>query len=236
MRNEAERMGTMELLPMLQMFQICDSLFPIGSFTLSNGLETFVSDGSITTEEQLAEYVNTFLGILPYNDLGVMMLAYKYAEQQHFIRELDNYYFALKNPRQVREGSKKMCSRFLKIWDKIANYVYLQQYANAIKKQQCQGIHGIAVGLYAKEIGFSMEGAGSVYAYSLLSAIITNGVKLIPLSQIAGQKILNGAIEKIGQAVQQADQISMEELGVGGSQFDIAAMNHETLYSRLYMS
>lgn len=226
----------MELLSMLQMFQICDSLFPIGAFTLSNGLETFVSEGTIATEEQLEEYVNTFLGILPYNDLGVMMLAYKHAEQHSFIRELDNYYFALKNPRQVREGSKKMCSRFLKIWDKMKDYEYLKRYAISAGKQECQGIHGIAVGLYAKEIGFSMESAGAVYAYSLLSAIITNGVKLVPLSQIAGQKILNRAIEKIEQAVKQAEQISMEELGVGGSQFDIAAMNHETLYSRLYMS
>lgn len=67
----------MESISILQMLQVSDSLFPIGAFTLSNGLETFVLDKSLKSKEDLEEYIDCFLSVLPYNELGVMMLAYQ---------------------------------------------------------------------------------------------------------------------------------------------------------------
>ena len=43
----------MSALSLLQMIQISDSLFPIGAFTLSNGLETMVLQEKLTTKEDL---------------------------------------------------------------------------------------------------------------------------------------------------------------------------------------
>lgn len=40
----------MSALSLLQMIQISDSLFPIGAFTLSNGLETMVLQEKLTTK------------------------------------------------------------------------------------------------------------------------------------------------------------------------------------------
>lgn len=226
----------MDQLASLQMFQICDSLFPIGAFTLSNGLETFVCNGRLSTEEDLEQYISGMLQILPYNDLGVMLLAYTHAGDWDYIQELDELSLVLKSPMEVRNGCKKLCSRFLKIWEKLRDYTFLEAYQKQIKEKQCQGNHAIAVGLYAKEIGLSPRVSASIYVYSLLSAMVTNAVKTVPLSQISGQRILNQAMEQIWDCVEKAEKVSMDDLGIGGTEFDIAAMNHETLYSRLYMS
>ena len=99
------------MLATLRMIQICDSLFPIGAFTLSNGLETLIANKTITDGNALEEYVSSFLSILPYNDLGVMMLSYGHAHDMEFIKELDHFSMALKAPEEVRTGSKKLCSR-----------------------------------------------------------------------------------------------------------------------------
>ena len=220
----------------LQMFQVCDSLFPIGAFTLSNGLETYVHQGKLTCEEELEAYINSMLQILPYQEIGTMLLAYHHSEDWDYLMELDHYVNALKAPMEVRNGAKKLCSRFLKIWEKIKNYDSLSYYQELVKKKKCEGSHGIAMGLFAKEISLEAKRGASIYLYSLLTAMVTNGVKTIPLSQVSGQRILHGAIEKISACVEKADKISIEDLGVGGAAFDIMAMNHETLYSRLYMS
>ena len=98
------------------------------------------------------------------------------------------------------------------------------------------GCHAIAVGLYAKEIGLPQKIAGEIYGYSLLTAVVTNVVKTVPLSQMDGQKILAESQEQIGSAVAKAEKLERDDLGVGGTAFDIAGMNHEILYSRLYMS
>ena len=92
----------MDILSLLQMIQISDSLFPIGSFTLSNGLETFVVQEKLTTTEQLEEYLDNYIKLLPYNNLGIMMLAYKQAGDKERIQELDALSMAIKVPREVR--------------------------------------------------------------------------------------------------------------------------------------
>ena len=78
--------------------------------------------------------------------------------------------------------------------------------------------------------------AASIYAYSIISGIITNAVKLVPLSQLDGQLILNESLTAIECAVDISSKIEIDELGLGGTGFEICSYNHETLYSRLYMS
>jgi len=65
----------MNELKRLYMLQICDSLFPIGAFTLSNGLETYVQRGVVHSPETLAAYLADYLALAPYQELGVAALA-----------------------------------------------------------------------------------------------------------------------------------------------------------------
>ena len=75
-----------------------------------------------------------------------------------------------------------------------------------------------------------------MYGYSVLSSIINNAVKLVPLSQMEGQRILFEQLDVLEEAVLRAKQIRVEDLGVSGCAYDIHCMNHEYLYSRQYMS
>ncbi len=42
---------------MLKLLQATDSLFPIGAFTLSNGMETYTNLGIVNSGESLSEYL-----------------------------------------------------------------------------------------------------------------------------------------------------------------------------------
>lgn len=223
-------------IAMLKMIQVCDSLFPIGAFTLSNGLETFVCEGRLGSEAELEEYVESFLQILPYNDLGVMTLSYLHADEWEYITQLDNLSLALKAPMEVRTGAVKLCSRFIKIRRDTGDSKAVDKYSKLVAEQKCLGNYAVAVGLFAKEIALPLRESGLIYAHSLVTAIVTNAVKTVPLSQMSGQRILSKAQEKIAECVELTGSISIDELGVGGTQFDIEAMRHESLYSRLYMS
>jgi len=174
--------------------------------------------------------------MLPYNDLGAMLLAYKNADEIQKITELDNIYAATRGAFEVRVGSEKLCNRFFKVWEKIRSVKKLAVYSDLIKSEECYGHHPIAVGLFASEIGIDIIEAASVYTYSILSGIVTNAVKSVPLSQHDGQRILNESLNDISYAISVALSVSIDDLGVCGTEFEIAAMKHETLYSRLYMS
>ena len=66
--------------------------------------------------------------------------------------------------------------------------------------------------------------------------LMTNCVKLIPLGQLSGQRILFELMPLMEKLVQVAKHPNRSKLGLCSIGFDIRAMQHESLYSRLYMS
>ena len=222
---------------LLRMMQTVDAFFPIGAFTLSNGLEDYVVREKITSSLDLKEYLEGFLQIFPYNDLGIASLAYQYEGKHNEILQLDGLTNAMKSALEIRNGSIKMCSRYLKARQAINDCnETLKWYMDEIKNKNAIGFHPIAVGIYGASIGIEIEEMLSMYGYSVLSAIVNNGVKLVPLSQMDGQKILFNMIDLLEKAVDKSKNIRLEELGVSGSAFEIHCMNHEHLYSRQFMS
>ena len=226
----------MDELRRLYMLQICDSLFPIGAFTLSNGLETFVQRGLIDSAEQLGKYLTDYLAVAPYQELGAMALAMQNADDKATWISLDQLYTALRAPMEVRQGSAKLCMRLLKAAGQIAPLPVLEAYYAHIRQGDCTGQHPIAVGLFAAGHGVNAQEALTIYGYSLLSAMTTHAAKCVPLRQLEAQRVLREHLPALLPAVQSALTITQEDLGASGAAFDILAMQHETLYSRLYMS
>lgn len=221
---------------MTPMIWVCDSLFPSGAFTLSNGLETMVQNGDVADEASLDEYVTDLLKLLPFGNTGVMMLAYRNCSDRDFLRKLDAYVTAFRSPREVREGSQRLARRFIKLLLQIGSFPDLKWYSDEIEKGHCCGDHAVSMGLYAAGAGVSAEEGASVYTYSQINAAVTNAVKLIPLSQVSGQRILFHTEEKIRECVKRAGSVTMDDIGMSGPGIDISAIEHERLYSRMYMS
>lgn len=208
-------------------------MFPIGQFTLSNGLETFVLENRLKNYKDLELYMESYLAICCYNDLLTFLLSY-----DQDITTLDKLAYVMKAPSEVRKGSAKLAVRFVKIWRDIDKDAYplLMEYGRQIKEKQVYGVYPIAAALYARDLGMEKEEAAEIFLYSQLSAIVTNAVKTVPLSQSKGQEILRKSLFSIKRVIDKALTLSIDDLGVGGSMFDIEGMRHEYLYSRQYMS
>ncbi len=227
----------MQKISLLKMMQSVDAFFPVGAFTLSNGLEDYVIVEKIHSIEGLREYLEGFLQVFPYQDLGIAALAYRYGKDRNMLLRLDELANAIKCAREVRTGCIRMCSRYLKAREAMSDCGgKLKWYREKIKNKEAAGFHPIAIGIYASSMGMEIEEMLSMYGYSVISAIVNNGVKLVPLSQMEGQKVLFQMLEGLEKAVERAGNVAMEELGVSGSAFEIHCMNHEYLYSRQYMS
>ena len=227
--SNVRHMG-MHMDSLLQRMQIFDSVFPIGAYTMSNGLESYVQQGIIHDRVTLQEYLYALLTVLPYNDLG---FAAKAAMGESFVL-LDTLCTASRSAYELREGCRKLCIRFLKMILEMEQAPKLTVYQNAIAGGQCFGSYPVAIGLYLgkKEI----EQGLAMYCYQQLSAAVTHAVKLVPLRQSDGQIALHEILTQIPMAVQAAMRCSLDELGAGGFGFSLRAMQHEVLYSRLYLS
>ncbi len=213
----------------LQVLQTVDAFFPIGAFTLSNGLESYVTEEWIQTPADLQEYIEGFLYAFPYQDLGLLQLSYTHAGEQAYIKELDQTAAAMKTPQEVRQGSFRMGKRMAKALEKMGGQpAFLSWYR--------EGCHPIVLGLYGQACGIPVQQLLEMYGYSVLSAIVNNAVKLVPLSQLEGQRVLHESLPLLEKAVEQAMAVDIDELGISAAANDIHCMRHEKLYSRQYMS
>ncbi|MDP4146223.1 MAG: urease accessory protein UreF [Bacillota bacterium] len=221
------------------LLQVADSIFPIGAYTQSNGLETYVQKGIVKDKESAKEYLHNMLwyGAM-YNDALALKLSYEYTLDKNIekIAELDEMFCALKAPREIKQGSIKMCGRFLKVVEKFEEKAVLSEYKRLIKSGLCLGQHSIVFGIFSAEYNIEKNQALSAYLYNLASCIVNNCAKLIPLGQIEGQTILFESRNLLEKILVKLDSLTETDFGRCTIGFDIRAMQHENLYSRLYMS
>ena len=173
-----------------------------------------------------------------YNDGAYLSLAFEAMATNDFDRlcELDHSLSATKIARESREGSFKLGVRLLKIFIRYEQHPMLSQFQQAIQNKTVQGYFPIVFAMVAQAMGLSK--ADTLYAFYYNTAIgtITNGVKLIPLSQMDGQDILFDLRSALLQAVELSLEPNLEWLGAATLANDIRSMQHEVLYTRLYMS
>ncbi|QNK39108.1 urease accessory protein UreF [Caproicibacter fermentans] len=112
----------------------------------------------------------------------------------------------------------------------------LDHYASLVAENKAFGQYAAAFGIYANGQGVESSDAISVFAYSQCSAVVTNCVKLIPLSQMDGQRILYRFLPEVYRHAKLAHSVSEDDIGLSLPGLDIRAMQHERLFTRQFIS
>lgn len=223
------------------LLQINDALFPIGGYSHSQGLETYIQRGLVHDEDTAREYIiNKIKWNFEYTELLAARLAYEAAEKKNLkgLLHLEELLEASRIPMEQREAARKMGSRFAKTIEKlelpISESGIFRKYLDARKGKTVN--HCCIYGVFCAEMQIPLEEALSHYLYAQTSAIVTNCVKTIPLSQTSGQKLLSGCYGEFEMILKDVMEKSEEDLCLSAPGFDIRGIQHERLYSRLYMS
>lgn len=222
------------------LLQVNDALFPIGGYSHSYGLETYIQKGIVHDEDSAEEFIHKRLEYnFLYNEFLAVRLGWEYAVSGDLtaISSLEEIMEAGKIPRETREASRKLGSRFIKTLSALEipreNRVF-EEYREARKGKSVH--HAVAYGVFCGAAGITREEALEHFLYAQTSAMVTNCVKTIPLSQSSGQKLLSGCYPLLQKLTREVKELGEEWLGLSGPGFDLRCMQHEGLYSRIYMS
>ena len=224
---------------LLSLLQLCDPTLPIGGYAHSAGLETYVQQGAVHNLVTAKAFVTQMLvQNLQYTDAAFVSLAYDAVLTNDIERlsQLDMECNAVKLCWEIREASHKLGTRLMKIFYPLLNSQTIENYRQCLALQNTKGNYCIAFGMIAGISGISKSDTLTGFYYNAAAGMVTNSVKLVPLSQQHGQELLFSLQNLIGQLADKNMQPDKELLGFCCSGFDIRSMQHERLYSRLYMS
>ncbi|MDO7252910.1 urease accessory protein UreF [Helicobacter cappadocius] len=219
------------------LLQINDALFPIGSYTHSFGLESYIQMGKVKDSSSALEYIQSNLHTaFLYNELLAIKLIYKYAIEENLqkILEIEELVCISSSPMELRFANQKLGARFLKTIKimELSAKDFFQVYLQSTKTPT----HSSAYAVFCACMGLELSVSIRHYLYAQCSNTVTNCVKTIPLSQNDGQKILLRLHNTFEKVLQELEKLEETHLCSSSIHNDIKAMQHETLYSRLYMS
>lgn len=231
----------MKINSLLSLLHIADPTLPIGGYSHSNGLETYVQKGIVNNTETAALFLNNMLSTsVLYNDAAYVRLAYEAMGQENSflkILELDEECSAMKSPREIREASHKLGTRLLKIFiEEGEKGEFLAKLGEYVTKNINVGNYAVVYGALCHLMNIPLKEALAAFYFSTATGMVTNAVKLVPLGQLEGQKILFKVKKNIDKWVKATLELEENKIGLSNVGFDLRAMQHERLYSRLYMS
>ena len=94
----------------------------------------------------------------------------------------------------------------------------------------------VAVGVASAGHGIAAASALQAYLHAMVANLISAGVRLIPLGQTDGQRVLAALEPIVAETVERALKAPLEEIGSSAFRADLASMRHETQYTRLFRS
>jgi urease accessory protein len=158
----------------------------------------------------------------------MMLRSHRATIAQDFDRVLywNQWFTAARETEELRSQSLQMGGSLIRLFRSL--------YSEPIPNFPDGCNFAIAFGLVAALWQIDESSAITAYLHSWATNLVSAGVKLIPLGQTAGQKLLLKLGEEI-QACEVAD-LSDDALETCGWGLSIASMTHEKLYSRLFRS
>jgi urease accessory protein len=235
------------------LLQLNDATFPIGSYSLSWGLETFVQQGVIHDAATARAYIESELtGSFVYSELLPARFAWEAAETNNddshresslTLAQIDELYGASRTPKELREGSRRLANRFAKTtaaWNANTTYAVDPNQGVPLHAQNTCAytpeFYPVAYGSFCRTHEIPLTDTLAVFLYSQTSARVTTSVKLVPLSQTDGQVILNSLLPAFPLLIDKTLSLTKDDICRSCPGTDIRAMQHEVLYTRLYMS
>jgi urease accessory protein len=210
--------------------------FPVGAYAYSHGLEWAYEAGDVTDAASLAAWLADLAHFgAPHLDATLFAHAFRAAAAADWpaLEAVNELAVALAGSAERRlettaqGGAFRLAARAA--WD-------CEALARLSARDGEPLAYPVAVAAAAAGCGMAMSRATEAFVVGQFANFVSAATRLGIVGQTAGLRILAAIAPDLAALARAAAQTSLDDLGACALRSDIAAMRHETQYSRLFRS
>ena len=208
--------------------------FPVGSFAYSQGLEWAVENGDVRDARSLGGWLVDCLTFgAPRADAILFAEGFRAAEAEDWraLAEANDLAVALASSAERRLETTAQGAAFVAAARAAWDCAPLRRLAEVERVSYPAAVAAAAAGH-----GLPLEASLQAFVLAQVAAAVSAVVRLGPIGQTDGQKIQATLIPRIRALAREAAGSNLADLGACAFRADVAAMRHETQYSRLFRS
>lgn len=202
--------------------------FPTGAFAYSHGLEWAVESGDARSTAGVIGWICDILEEgSGRTDAILLRQAHRAATNAAALDEIVALAAALPAGRERWQETVLQGNAFLLAARAWPHPVIDQLLASEVA-------YPVAIGAVAAAHGIAEDRAALGFLHAFTANLVSAAVRIIPLGQQAGLRIM-AALEPVLTAVaEESARLTVDDIGTAAIRTDLAAMHHETQYTRLF--
>lgn len=198
--------------------------YPVGAYSYSHGLEWAVEAGVVVDRESLAAWVSDIVEFgAGRTDAMLLAAAFRAGDPERLAAVAD-----------LAEALTPSAERHLETMSQGAAFARTTSAAWEIEVPAAA--YPVAVGCAARLLGLPLAATATLNLQAFAANIVSAGVRLVPLGQTDGQRVIARFMPLTARVAAEAIAALPEAIGGTSLVADLAAMQHETQYTRLYRS
>lgn len=218
---------------LLRLMQLVSPTLPVGAYAYSQGLEYAVHAAWVCDEETTDTWI---LGLLQHLmarvDVPVLVRLYRAWMMNDKVALLywSSYLRACRESRELQEEDRQLgraLARLLRDLNMADAEAWIEHPVTTL---------AVVFSLAALRWQVPLRDTAQGYLWSWAENQVAAAIKLVPLGQTAGQRILSRVTTLIPMAVRQGMSVRDEQIGFAAQCLAMGSALHEHQYSRLFRS
>jgi urease accessory protein len=210
--------------------------YPLGAFSYSHGLEYAIEARLVIDRETLRHWVETVMTAAAGRSDGALLAAAWHAAKHDDAASLDEIIAlaaAWRGTAETALESRAQGAAFLATTRAAWPHRRLDEIA--LRHQGALALPA-AVGIAAALHGIALAATLTAYFHAFAANLVSAGVRLVPLGQSDGQRIIAELEAPIAAAAERVMATPLDAVGTAAPLVDWCSMQHETQYTRLFRS
>jgi len=223
----------------LATFRLVDSFLPVGTDSVSYGLEQFVAADRVTDADDLRSLIETYLRDQHARaDLIALRTAHAATADSDLegVRRADRRLVAVTLPAEFRESSTRTGGRLLALQRELQDDAFLEQYNGAVADNDAPGTYPVVLGVTTSLVGIPVREACLLACHEFVTAQLAAAQRLLQLGHTEVQVVLDDVQPAMVEAVAASAGRPIDSMDTFTPLVELLATEHERANRRLFVS